>query len=800
MEATRYRLTLNIDEPALRTRGEVEIELTGCGPEVRLHALGVDVDGVRLDGSAYPFELHPEREEILLSGLPPGSHRVHVSFASPILDKGLIGLYRCPAGDGTLITSMMYPNGARRVFPCIDDPAYKSVFEVTVVADAGSEIVFNTPARARGVVDCRQRVSFEPTPRMSTYLIYLGVGRFGRLTRREDSVVLSALTPPSREADGEFALRHAARVLDGYNRYFGIPYPLPKLDLVSVADFWAGAMENWGAIAFHEVRLLAGRGVGVAALKRIRETVTHEIAHQWFGNLVTMVWWNDFWLNESFATFMQAKLDAQLYPELNVWGDFLLGETRWGFTEDQLPSVHPIEVEVHRPEELGEIADGITYGKGSSVLRMIDRFVGEESFRAGVVAYLKRHAYANARSEDLWHSIEEAAQLPVSRIMSAWVRRPGHPVVTVRREDGGVRFEQQRFTLLGSSSEGAWPIPLTYESGGTVHRVLLDGPSLSIPLVETGPLRVNPDRSGFYRVRYDGPLFTELLGRYDAFDDAFRWGLLTDAYPFMVAGLIPIDQFLSLLRAAAGHPSLLTAGEVGLDHGDLAPLLGSLPTLREGFRDYFRSGVQRLGLAVPPGESEDRRALRSTLVSGAVQLDGAIARELAQGFSDLDRVHPDLRGSTILAYARTEGNAAVDPLRNNLFSASSEELARQLSFGLGAIGGRDRTMEALDVALDPRMPASRTWAMLMNSTRQGSAPDLLWRWLSEHLPTLEKLLAGTPLLSQLVAATAGQLGPGRAAEVRAYFTAHRFAEAERGIARGLEIMEARDRFLTRSRA
>ena len=800
MNVESYQLQLEFDHDPTSFRGEVRVLLQQWAPGRRLHAHELEIESVREAGVSVPFELHPESQELGFPTLGPGDHDLTIRFQGRILEKGLIGLYQVPAAEGALITSMMYPNGARRVFPCVDDPAYKAVLSVTVSAPKELEVIFNTPVLRREVSNGRQRVTFEPTPRMSTYLVYLALGRFARLDGDADGVRVSVASPPGRESTGRFALDHTLRVLPALNRYYGLRYPLPKLDLVSVSDFWAGAMENWGAIAFHETRLLVLPTTGARARRRVRETVTHEIAHQWFGNLVTMVWWNDFWLNESFATFVETKMNGQLYPDLDLWSDFFLDNSAWGFGEDCLPSSHPIEVEVRAAEELGEIADGITYGKGATVLAMIEAYLGEELFRKGVTHYLERHAYRNARSQDLWSSLEEVAEQPVGRIMERWVRHAGHPLVTISEEPGALLFRQSRFLLNGAQAEGRWPIPLTFEIEGNRQRALMEGTTLRVPAPAGARVLVNPGRRGFYRTRYVGPLHDRLLAHFEELSGLDRAGMLLDGQGLLLSGASKPEEYLTLLRAAERAPDPASSGEVTLAFSLLYPFLPRLPSLRDGFAHYFRAALERIGVQPQEGEPEVRGSMRSRLAICRAMVDPSFAGELAQGFSRLAEVPPDLRTATIVGYARSGGPEAFEVLRDAMFQAGSEEVARQMLGGLTSLSGPDSARKVVELALDPRMPASRSWNLLGTLAHDTDAPEVVWEWLQQHLREVERLLQGTPLLSKLLEATVPSLGAPRGAELRKYFEKEKFPEAERGITKGLELMEILSQFLDRARA
>ena len=797
MRAPHYDLRLNLEPTSAEFFGEASIRLEDAPRSPRLHAKDLRIDEVQVDGASHPFALFPATGELELVGVPAGAHEVRVRFRGEVPAKALIGLYRTPYPPGSLLTTMLYPNGARRLFPCLDEPAAKAVFEVTVETPSDAGLVFNTPEVSRTVRDGRATVRFAPTPRMSTYLLYLGVGPFAYLEGDRDGVRISVAAPAGREPAGQFALEHAARVLGAYNQYYGIPYPLPKLHLVSVPDFWAGAMENWGAIAFHETRLLVEPATGTRIRRRVRETVTHEIAHQWFGNLVTMASWDDFWLNESFATFMQAKLDGALYPNLDTWSDFLLTFTRWGLGGDQLRATHAIASEVRGPEDLGQLADEISYGKGSSVLGMIEAYLGEEAFRRGVTEYLQRFAYQNARSEDLWGSLERAANEPVARIMAAWVRTPGMPVVRVERTGTGLHLAQRRYLLDGTTAEGRWPIPLTYDLAGRAGRALFEGESMDLPAPPGAPVLINPGRTGFYRVLYEPALFAELLERYETLGEVDRWGLLGDAFAFTLSGNLGVGDYARLLARAAESPAVLTGGEVLAGFVETEPFLDSVPVLKDAYVGYVGRALEAIGPGPAPNEAEAVGGFRTSLAILRARRDPAFAEEWAARFDRLEGVPADLRVPVITAYAIVGGEAAAEVLVDRMMSAPTEEVARQFSTGLAYAPDAPSVARTLSAALDPRMPASRTWQLLGTLGSSTHETGTVWAWFRDHLREVERLLSGTPLLYRTLEGGLPNLGLGREQEVHAFFSANRFPEAQRGVDKGLELLDVNRRFLDR---
>ncbi|HEV2448814.1 MAG TPA: M1 family metallopeptidase, partial [Thermoplasmata archaeon] len=698
MPPTRYQLELVLPDSGAEFSGVLRCEVEVSAPELALHAQELRIDKVEVDGKPAGFELDPTQEELRIHVGGLGRHQLQIAYRGAILDPGLTGLYRSTFPGGSILTTMMYPTGARRVLPCVDQPAAKAVFDVTVDAPAGPLVIFNTPAESIEQVGDRQRVRFAPTPLMSTYLLYLAVGHFAEVTARAGPTELRLALPPGREAAAAFALEHASKALPALNEFYGIPYGLPKLHLVSVPAFWAGAMENWGAVAFRETQLLVDATTSTLGRRLVRETVTHEFAHQWFGNLVTMKWWNDFWLNESFATWMEGTIDTQLYPELAPWSDFQLRFCRWGLEGDAFGITHPIRVAVDKPSELGQIADEVTYGKGATVLRMIAAYVGEERFRAGVSLYLRRHAYGNTVADDLWTALEETAQRPVRRIMTSWIDRPGFPLVSARAADGRLRLSQRRFRYFDGEADEPWPIPLTVRIGKQERAILLDGRETELECPDGATVLLNPGRTGFYRCQYDAALTSRIDAQYAGLTDADRWGLLSDRGALWLQGSASAAELAAELDRASGFPDFLTVEEAFLQLLAMEGIVARQPELRVAFARFFRRGLDSIGLDPAAGEGELVGRLRGRLVFGRVRTDMDFARRLSERLVQFETVSGDLRGPVALAYGMAADARALPALEARMHSAGSEQEAQQLGVALAAVrdpAAVDRVLQQL---------------------------------------------------------------------------------------------------------
>ena len=531
----RYVLTLAPDLAAFTFTGDETVELDVDEPTDSIHLnaaeLQVSAASVTLaDGTVLQAQdiAHDEAAETVAlrfeRPVPAGGASLSVEFTG-ILNDQLRGFYRSQYTDADgavrhLATTQFEPTDARRAFPCWDEPARKATFQVTLRVPRDLVAVSNMPVEGeQDAKDGLKDVCFAETPVMSTYLLAFIVGDLASVeATAKGGTLVRVWALRGKEEQGRFAVENAVRLLDYFNDYFGVPYPLPKLDHLALPDFAAGAMENWGAITYREVALLYDpENSGASTRQRILQIVSHEMAHMWFGDLVTMEWWDDLWLNESFASWMGDKAVDHLYPEWHVWTQFVSHDTNAGLSLDGLRNSHPIEAKVANPAEIQELFDAISYSKGAAVLRMLEQFLGPDTFQRGLQAYIARHQYGNARTRDLWDALEQASGQPVTAIMDTWTGQMGYPLLSVSSQpaDGGVEvtLAQRRFlydNLLGAAEDPAlWRVPvslLTSDASEAVD-VLLTEREATVRLPDPasgdgGWLKANPGQTGFFRVDY----------------------------------------------------------------------------------------------------------------------------------------------------------------------------------------------------------------------------------------------------------------------------------------------------------
>ena len=786
-----YRLRLRIDFAGLAWSGSVEFDAPREPGRYALDAEGLRVDHVRAGGLALPFDLQAATARLAFDVPPSVRGPVTIDFAGTIETKNLFGFYRSAHGDGYLLTTHCEPTGTRRVFPCVDRPDRKARIRLTVQAPSDLEVIANAPCRASRQEAGERTWEFEPTPEMSTYLFYLGVGRFDFASDRTNPVAVRVAVAPGRVASADWALRSAGRILRAYESYYGIAYPLPKLDLIAVAEHAFGAMENWGAISFQESRLLVDGASSTFSTRDVFETSAHEIAHQWFGNLVTMRWWDDIWLNESFASLMETKITEQLEPSFDAWADFFVrtaGKAA-AVDADSLRSTHAVRAHVERPEEMSQIFDEISYGKGSSVLAMLDRYLGEEKFRAGVTDYLSRFRFRNARTEDLFDALGRASGEPVAAIAGPWIDRPGLPVLHASVVPGGVRLRQDRFAFAGEQEEPPWPIPLVLEVDGRRERLLFDTRERTLEVRDGATVVLNPGSIGFYRVHYDAELLERLLSAVSGRASKDGWAVMDDLAAFVISGTIPFATFAAAAQRFAVNPERLVVETVAADLVSLALTFPERPAVAAAARAFVASQMDRVGVDRRADEPAGLGVLRDRLAFGRVRIDDAFARSLAPRFDAWTTIDPDLRTAVAIARVRVGGDAAYDAVLAAVPKAATAIEALRLERALSWTPRPERIREILDLASGGKINRSHLLIVAVQAAANPAGRTVTWDWLQENLATLTETFRGSGYLPLLLENVLPYVGRGRADEVRAFFGSHGSPEGARGLAKGLERLE-----------
>jgi puromycin-sensitive aminopeptidase len=685
---SHYEVTLAPDLRAFTFEGQetVTVVIGESVDEIVLNAAELEITSAELRNGdttvAATVELDAERERLRLRLAEPaaaGEWQVHLGFTGILNDK-LAGFYRSTFRDGdgnerVIATTQFESTDARRAFPCWDEPDFKAVFGITLVVEEGLAALSNGPVeRETTMADGRRAVTFADTMPMSTYLVaFIG----GPLDMTEpvdvDGTPLRVAHVPGKAHLARFALEAGAHALRFFTDYFGIGYPGEKLDLIALPDFAFGAMENLGCVTFRETALLVDPDIASRLeFERVADVVAHEIAHMWFGDLVTMKWWNGIWLNEAFATFMELLCVDSFRPEWERWVSFSTGRAA-AMNTDGMATTRPVEFPVAAPEEAEGMFDVLTYQKGASVVRMLEQYLGAERFRDGIRLYMQKHAYGNTETTDLWDAIEEATGEPVRSTMDSWIFQGGHPVVSVDAGPDGLELTQRRFRYLPGpdDAEARWQVPVivraSVEGTAGTRKLLLDQQSA---LIDFGGRKVdwvvvNAGGSGFYRTRYAPEVLRRLTFDLAAvgLSAVERFNLVSDTWASVWAGLAPVDDFLELARLL-GHetdPTVWSAllGPFGLFERSLPP--DGREGLRRFVRDLAGPAFERVGWEKAAGEEEKTGTLRGLLL-GALGTTGADpdvrwrAGELhAQYLQDRSSVDADLVPALVAIASSTGG-------------------------------------------------------------------------------------------------------------------------------------------------
>ena len=668
---THYGVRLRPSLSDASFTGVVRIELTVEEPTgvLVLNADELTIASCDVDGQPATWELEPATERLFVtpaSTVEAGSSVLTIEFDGVLNDK-LRGFYRSTYTDDdgveqVIATTQMQATDCRRAFPCWDEPEFKAVFAITLDVDDGLTAISNAPEVERTTADGRCVIRFADTMVMSSYLVAFVVGRLETTdTIDVDGIPLRLVHVPGKGHLTDFGLDVGSFCLRWFQDYYGIAYPGAKVDLVALPDFAAGAMENLGCITFRESLLLVDPATSTQNERQlIADVVAHELAHMWFGDLVTMRWWNGIWLNEAFATFMEVAACDAYRPDWQRWTAFGV-ERSAAFDTDSLTSTRSVEFEVRSPDDCEGMFDVLTYQKGGALLRMLEQYLGADRFQAGVSHYLGLHSYANTETNDLWDAIEATSGDPVRRIMDSWIWQPGYPLVSAALVDGSLELRQERFHFGTGDGDGdqLWAIPIHIRFGDDTITLLLDDASASVPLGEAAgagqPIIVNAGGHGFYRVAYSD----ELRSRLDAATVASlstleRYNLVDDAWAATVAGRMSAGDLLGFLRGFAGEREHSVWQAIAIALRGLGRLLDDGParyTFQSQVRDVAAPALDALGDPTG-GEPDLTSKLRGLLVGlvGVLGDDAGVQARCREWFdaasvgSDRCRPRVDLGG------------------------------------------------------------------------------------------------------------------------------------------------------------
>lgn len=738
--------------------------------------------------------------------LYPGRYTITLEFQGSIT-RAMNGIYPCffehDKKAKKLIATQFESHSAREAFPCIDEPEAKAVFNLTLTTPKGQSVIANTPIKEQSTQDTKTTTIFEATPCMSTYLLAFVVGELEYKERiTKGGIRIRTYATPDNVAHTEFALDCAVRTLEFYNEYFDIPYPLGKCDFIALPDFAAGAMENWGCITFREQALLVDPANTSLSLKQyVAMVVAHELTHQWFGNLVTMRWWNDLWLNESFASWMAYLATDALFPDWSMWTQFVVDEQQAAFLLDALEHTHPIEVTINHPDEIHTIFDAISYEKGASVLQMLHDYLGAEMFRDGLRLYLKEHAYKNTSTADLWHALQAVSHKPVSSFMEHWTQQPGFPIISAVVEDTTLSLRQERLyinSLAHKQADVLWPIPL-HPTLPLIHETLTDKQvTYTIP-IDHHQLLLNRSRTGFYRVIYNSSHLQKLgeairAGRVSPLD---RLGLLSDTFEAAKAGYIDTIDALHLLESYVHEDSPLVWDIISLNLTVINEVMDD-DALREAIKPYIRKltheQVNRLGWEEKISDTHFDRLLRPTVLAMAAYADNpATIKEALRQFEAMQHpedINPDIRGVVYDTVARCGDEKTFNKLLAMYDKTRSSEERVTIASALTAFTQPALIDKALSLVLTDTVRLQDIGYWIRYSFMNHHAKQQTWKWMVDNWVWLAKNL-GKDLSFFRMPLYAAQAFSDKnfLPTYTAFFTSATTPVLERSIKQGIETIE-----------
>lgn len=810
---THYAIDLSIKREERTFSGSVTI--AGTLPlqgSPWVHVKDLTVVSCSVNEQEVPFQLHDNDElELTYGGSANEDLVVLINFEGVITDQ-MHGMYPCYfEHDGStkeLIATQFESHHAREVFPCVDEPAAKATFDVTLETERGITVLGNMPVATQIEAEDRLTTTFERSPKMSTYLLAWVYGELQKKSARTTSgVEINVWATPAQPATAlDFALDIAVRSTEFYNDFFGVPYPLPKCDHVALPDFSSGAMENWGLITYREVALLADPATtSVSGKHYIATVIAHELAHQWFGNLVTMQWWNDLWLNESFATLMEYIAIDALEPSWNVWLDFASNESVMALRRDALDGVQSVQVDVRHPDEISTLFDSaIVYAKGARLLRMLEAYIGKSSFQKGLQEYFTRFRYQNTVADDLWNSLESASGKPIAALMNTWISQPGYPVVTVA---DGTLTQEQFFIGEHVDSNRLWPVPLGSDDD-TLPELMIDA-SLTADMTITS--RLNVDDSAHFITRYEPARLKAILADIEHATPLSRLQLMHEQSLLARGGLNASHQLVPLLRSYRYETTESVWDIMALTFSELKKFVESNEPatlkLRSLAAELAERQYAKLGWDQQPGETESDTKQRATILGMMLYSERKdVVAEAIRRFDNaaLTAIPAEIRPLIISTKVKFEETPElVSTLLDSYRTTSSSDLKQDICAGLTATKHSDTAQLLLDTSKNSKIIKNQdAFRWFVYLVRSPYSRETAWNWLQDNWSWVKQTFGGDKSYDDYPRyAAAGLVTPQQLHEYEEFFAPMREEPSlARTITLGISEIKAKIDLIERDRA
>ncbi|TFG20839.1 MAG: M1 family peptidase [Promethearchaeota archaeon] len=764
------------------------------------------------DYVACDFDYDDDKEELVIKypqGVQ-GDFELKIQFKGELNDK-LLGFYRSSyvieGQEGTkyIGTTQFEERYARWAFPCFDEPKYKTPFDIEYVINENLTGISNTAVSEEiKLENGKKLVKFEQTPKMCTYLLYFGIGEFEYIESKSDTITYRVYTTPGHAHKGELGLEISRKSIEILEELTGIPFPISKMDNIAVKDFQFGAMENYGAVTYREPLILVYPGKTSKSSKtQIVIVICHENAHMWFGNLVSPADWPYVWLNESFASYFERVVTDRIYPEWNIWDDFIFDSTASALMRDSLINTFPIELPGGKPIDINSATAPIIYDKGASVIRVLSDYLGEEKFKLGIKSYMEKFQFDISNTAQFWETFEEATGEPITEFAKSWVHQEGYPYVTAHREGSLLKIEQSRFTFLEHESETLWLLPISYtiflQDGTQVsEKVVLKEKSMEITLpVNTVAYKLNAEQKGFYRVLYSDENLEKLgsLIKEKKLHHLDVYGIQSDMYNFVLRGTYTVEQYLDYLQKYYTHEeSYLSLRDIAAGLDSLYFFLDSKRSrIAEIGKAMFDNYLEKNGLEPKEDDSLETSRLRSSLLWSAFKYGSKMVTDFIkkkyEAFKKDEAIHPDILSTVYRAIA------AYDKKSKDLFfakltdpSTSGQEML-YLCQAVGEIRDEATLKDVFDITLE-KMPKNVRYIPIALAARNETTKPWMWTWYKDHAELLKEKL--TPMdLGRVLIGFASRSGIGKEEDVGVVLEklATQMPEREDDIKMALEMLK-----------
>ena len=823
-----YRILLDTNLRTFKYNGSetISVKITSPTDTIMLNAKYIKISSARIVFGKYSFAAKVsyndklERASLKIAKKISGNAKIELEFQGENR-YDMRGFYRSKyiheGKEGWILTSQFESVSARTAFPCFDEPSMKATFDLSLIIDGGHIGISNMPIRSeRAVGKGRRMLTFKTTPIMSSYLLYMGVGPFEQISWKSDGISFRVITVPGKSSQLELAKEFSTKFMRYYQDYFRVKYPLPKMDFIAVPDFQVGAMENWGAITAREIGIIGDRATtSVPIMRYIGIILSHELAHQWFGDLVTMDWWNDLWLNESFATFMEEKTLEATYPKWKMETYHIINDTALAMSDDQLRTTHPIHVDINNPKEIEEIFDTISYQKGGAVLRMMEDYVSPEVFRKGLKIYFTKHAYSNTVERDLWNAIAatgnaNARMLP--DVASRWIDNPGYPILKVEGpKDGVFKITQERFTILPcKGARTNWPVPVRYMTDRGEGFVMINGSAQTIRVPGAKFIKLNYRQKGFYRVAYSKDnlkmlgreIKSKRLGALDA------WGVINDLSALARSCRIKVSDVLDFIEEycmECDYP--VNAAITGYFTGVALRFYKSGPLYKRAKKlekEFNAKLLKKLGWKKQKDELPYITSLRSGAIStlgmnGSKQVVGKARTMFKQYIGSGKKPDADLKVAVYRTVAYNGGAREFERFVSLYRKRNTSEEQRALQVALGSLSTKSLNERALEFSLSKHVRPQDQSIISSYVASNPEGRDLMLNWTEKNWKTVRRMFkVNTSILVDYIENLAILQTKEDLNEVKRFFSSKQnyVSDINRALKNTLEYIESNERFVS----